>query len=263
MEQETILSKRTGATLLVFLTAVLAPRVPQPLSYHHFADDRPDFGIADFGNVVSNLPFAIFGSWGLWFLAQASSSKAFLEPRERWPYVTLFLGILLTAFGSGYYHLMPDNSRLVWDRLPMTVAFMSLVSAMIAERIDVTLALRLFLPLLALGILSVIHWHLSELRGHGDLRFYAAVQLYAIVALALLLFLPPRYSRTADLVWLGAFYLLAKALEAADRPIYSFAHLVSGHTLKHLAAGMSGYFLLHMLRNREPIAIQPREVHAA
>src|SRR3974390_3856287 len=176
-----MLSKRTGAILLVTLTALialsaaLAPRIAQPLSYHHFADFRTAFGIANVGNVLSNLLFAIFGAWGLYFLAQKESSKAFLDPRERYPYVTLFLGILLTAFGSGYYHLMPDNSRLVWDRLPMTVAFMSLVSAMIAERIDVTLALRLFLPLLALGILSVIHWHLSELRGHGDLRFYAAV----------------------------------------------------------------------------------------
>ena len=264
-----MLSKRAGATVLVTLTALialiatLAPRVVQPLSYHHFADFRTAFGIANVGNVLSNLPFAIFGAWGLYFLSQSESSKAFLDPRERWPYITLFIGILLTAFGSGYYHLMPDNSRLVWDRLPMTIAFMSLVSAMIAERLDVTVGVRLLLPLLFVGILSVIQWHFSEVQGHGDLRFYAAVQLYAIAVLLLLPLLPPRYTRTSDLVWLGAFYLLAKALEATDRSIFSLDYVVSGHTLKHLAAGMSGFFLLRMLQNREPISMHPRTSHAA
>jgi hypothetical protein len=264
-----MISKRTGIVLLVALTTLmvlavlLAPRVAQPLSYHQFADTRTCLSIANFGDVASNLLFAIFGVWGLLFLAGKSSAKAFLDRRERWPYVVLFLGILLTAFGSGYYHLMPNNTRLVWDRLPMTIAFMSLISAMIAERIDVTLGVRLLLPLLAIGILSVVQWHFSEERGAGDLRFYAAVQVYAVAALLLLLLLPPRYTRTSDLLWLGIFYLLAKALEVGDRPIFAFGHVVSGHTLKHLAAGASGYFVLQMLKKREPTAVTGRASHAA
>ena len=145
----------------------------------------------------------------------------------------------------------------------MTIAFMSLVSAMIAERIDVNIGVRLLLPLLCVGILSVVQWHLSEQRGAGDLRFYAAVQVYAIVVLVFLLLLPARYTRTSDLIWVGVFYLLAKALEALDRSIYSLDHqLISGHALKHLAAGLSGYFLLRMLRNRKPIAPQSPASHA-
>jgi hypothetical protein len=255
-----MISKRTGIVLLVVLSALvvlavlLAPRVAQPLSYHQFADTRSWLSARNFGDVVSNLPFAIFGILGVVFLASKSSTKTFLDPRERWPYLTLFLGILLTAFGSGYYHLMPNNARLVWDRLPMTVAFMSLISAMIAERIDVTLGVRLLVPLLAIGILSVVQWQFSEERGAGDLRFYAGVQVYAVAALLLLLLLPPRYTRTSDLVWVGVFYLLAKALEAADRLIFALGHVVSGHTLKHLAAGASGYFILRMLKKRKPIA---------
>jgi hypothetical protein len=261
-EQLRMISRRTGAILLVLLTlliitaAILATRVAQPLSYHQFADTRSWLTIPNFGDVASNLLFAIFGAWGLWSLATNRSSRTFLDHRERWPYITLFLGIFLTAFGSGYYHLMPNNSRLVWDRLPMTIAFMSLVSALIAERIDVTLGVRLLVPLLCVGILSVLHWHFSEERGEGDLRFYAAVQVYAIAVLLLLLLLPPRYTRTSDLIWVGVCYLLAKALETADRTIFSFGHFVSGHTLKHLAAGMSGYFLLHMLQKREPATLQ-------
>lgn len=264
-----MISKRAGAILLVVLTilivfaALLAPRVPQPLSYHQFADARAWLGIPNFGNVASNLLFAIFGAWGLWFLFSNRNSSTFQDSRERWPYVTLLLGILLTAFGSGYYHLMPNNSRLVWDRLPMTIAFMSLVSALIAERINVTIGVRLLLPLLCVGVSSVVQWHFSEERGTGDLRFYAAVQVYAIAVLLLLLLLPPRYTRTSDLIWVGVCYLLAKALETADRPIFSLGNIVSGHTLKHLAAGMSGYFLLRMLQKREPIVRQAQDSYAA
>ncbi len=264
-----MISKRTGVALLLALTlllalaAIFAPRVPQPLSYHQFADARTRFGIADFDNVASNVPFAIFGAWGLWFLARHSSAKTFLDSRERMPYITFFLGIFLTAFGSGYYHLMPDNTRLVWDRLPMTIAFMSLVSALIAERISVTAGLRILAPLIAIGILSVIYWRFTEQHGAGDLRLYAAVQIYAILVLLLVLLLPSRYTRSIDLVWAGAFYLLAKTLEAFDRPVYALGHVVSGHTLKHLAAGMAGYFVLHMLRHRTPIDSHARASYAA
>ncbi len=242
----------------------MLPRTAQPVSYHNFADARAFTGVANFQDVASNVLFTVFGIWGLWFLSQSSSARAFLDSRERWPYLAFFAGLLLTAFGSGYYHLMPDNSRLVWDRLPMTITFMSLVSAMIAERIDVKLGVRLLLPLLCVGVLSVVQWYFSEQRGAGDLRFYAAVQVYAILALVFLLFLPARYTRTIDLIWVGVFYLLAKAFEAFDRFIYSLDHqIVSGHALKHLAAGISGYFVIRMLLEREPIALQAQASHAA
>jgi hypothetical protein len=54
---------------------------------------------------------------------------------------SVFVGLQLTAFGSSYYHLSPNNSRLVWDRLPMTIAFMSMVAAIIAERISLRIGL--------------------------------------------------------------------------------------------------------------------------
>jgi hypothetical protein len=132
----------------------------------------------------------------------------------------------------------------------MTIVFMSLVAAMIAERISVRAALWLWPILLAIGILSVLQWHWSEQAGHGDLRFYAAVQVYAVLVLLLVLFLPARYSHSSYLAAVVAFYVLAKLLETFDRQVFALGHIVSGHTLKHIVAGLAGYWILRMLERR-------------
>jgi hypothetical protein len=179
------MSQRTSVTLLLTLTAAVAliflllPRISQPEAYHLFADRRSVLGIPNFGDVASNLPFAVIGVWGLFFLLRSDSNDGtgrFLEPGERWPYLFVFVGLLLTAFGSSYYHLSPNNSRLVWDRLPMTIAFMSMVAAIIAERISLRVGLWLLPILVLVGMGSVLQWYASEMRGSGDLRFYAAVR---------------------------------------------------------------------------------------
>ena len=248
-----------AVTISVAIAALIAPRTPQPLSYHHFADQRAVLGIPNFGDVVSNLAFAVFGVWGLWFLLRLTPDELntrFVDPRERWFYAVIFLGLVLTAAGSSYYHLAPNNARLVWDRLPMTVVFMSLVAALIAERISVRAGLGLWPILLAIGILSVLQWHWSEQSGQGDLRFYAAVQVYAILVLLLVLFMPSRYTRTSDLGVVLALYVLAKLLETFDRPVFSARNIVSGHTLKHITAGLAGYWILRMLQERHGLGIR-------
>jgi len=257
-----LISQKASMGLLLVLTAAVAlaffllPRIPQPQAYHLFADRRSFLGIPNFANVVSNLPFAVIGVWGLAFLFRPNSDPTtahFLDPRERWPYLFVFAGLLLTAFGSSYYHLDPNNARLVWDRLPMTIAFMSMVAAVIAERIGLRLGLWLLPILLLVGLSSVLQWYASEMRGAGDLRFYAAVQVYsALVLLAALLF-PRRYTRGYDLAVIVGFYVLAKALEFLDKPIYTAGHVVSGHTLKHLAAASAGYYILRMVQKRRPV----------
>lgn len=236
---------------------MLVPRVAQPQAYHNFADHRARLGIPNFGDVISNLAFALAGAWGLIFLCRKSEHLRFIDPRERWAYVFFFLGLLLTAFGSSYYHLAPDNARLVWDRLPMTLAFMGLVSAMISERISLPTGYYLLPVLLVVGLASVILWWYSEARGAGDLRPYVAVQVYAVLILPVLLLLPPSYTRSADFAIVFCFYLLAKIFETEDQQIFSFdQHTISGHTLKHLAAGAAGFWILMMLQKRRPIQAQ-------
>ncbi|MGB9464134.1 MAG: hypothetical protein WBR10_03405 [Candidatus Acidiferrum sp.] len=244
----------TAFTIAAAAAAALAPRIPQPQSYHDFADQRSWLGIWNFGDVASNLVFAMSGAWGLIFLRRKSGQQRFLDPRERWAYIMVFLGLLLTAFGSTYYHLAPDNARLVWDRLPMTLAFMGLVSAMISERVSVPTGFYLLPVLLLIGMGSVILWWYSEARGAGDLRPYAAVQAYAVLILPVLLLLPPRYTRSFDFAVVFGFYVVAKVFETADRQIFSLdQHTISGHTLKHLAAGAAGFWILRMLQKRQPI----------
>jgi hypothetical protein len=260
------MSQRASVTLLLIVTAAVAllfvmlPRIPQPQTYHRFADRRSLLGIPNFGDVASNLPFAVIGIWGLIFLLRPDSNQvtgSFLQRGERWPYVFVFVGLVLTAFGSSYYHLSPNNGRLVWDRLPMTIAFMSMVAAILAERISLRVGLWLLPILILVGMGSVWQWYASEMQGSGDLRFYAGVQAYSALVLLLALLLPQRYTRAADLAIVVGFYALAKALEALDKPIFEAGHIVSGHTLKHLAAGAAGYCILRMLQKRRPIARLP------
>src|SRR6266571_4784082 len=151
--------------LSLFGLVLSLPFWPQPLSYHAFADDRDSLGVPNLLNVVSNLPFVVIGAAGCWFVARPRAKgmdKAFLEPNERWPYLLFFAGVFFTGLGSSYYHLTPDNDRLVWDRLPMTVAFMAFFAAMLGDRIDPEIGLWLLGPLILIGIGSVINWHRSE-----------------------------------------------------------------------------------------------------
>ena len=242
-------SLRLGLVILVLAVAaaVVYSRgpLPQDPEYHRMADVRTILGIPNALNVASNLPFALVGVVGLALLRRRPCPA-------RWEYVALFGGTLLTAFGSAYYHLAPDDGRLVWDRLPMTIAFMGLVAAVLAERVSVRAGHVVLVPLLVAGAGSVAYWHWTEQAGAGDLRPYALVQfgsLLAIVLLAALFPGPPGANRYLAGGLLA--YVLAKILEAADRTLWSLGHVVSGHTLKHLAAALGIAALAAMLARRE------------
>lgn len=241
--------------MIVTIAALLAPRTDLPASYHHFADTRSWLGIPNFGDVASNLFFLIAGIWGLCFLATQASRSRFVDTRERWPYVFVFIGLVWTAFGSGYYHLAPDNQRLVWDRLPMIFVFMPFVAALIAERVSVKVGLCCLPILTAFGVASVFQWRESFVHGVGDLRFYAAVQLYAAAAVIAALFLPSRYTRRWDLLWVAILYAIAKVAEMSDHQIFAAGRIISGHTIKHLAAGAAGLTILRILQTRSPLSL--------
>ncbi|MCP4877082.1 MAG: ceramidase [Gammaproteobacteria bacterium] len=231
------------------VSAFFVPRIAQDPLYHQFADQNSLFAIPNALNVLSNLLFGWIGIEGLYRLIVKKSLQ--INPASYPAYFSFFLALTLIAAGSGYYHWFPDNQTLIWDRLPMTVAFMSFFTILIAERISESLARILFPLLLMLGIASIVYWHLSEMGGQGDLRPYALVQFLPILLTPLiLLMLGSRYTRNADLWWFLAFYLLAKIFEALDAEILEILGVMSGHSLKHIAASIGCLVFLRHLRFR-------------
>lgn len=225
--------------------------IPQDPSYHAFADSRSCFGIPNFGDAVSNIGFALVGLWGLWHVLGRWGGDLFADRMDACPYILFFAGVALVSVGSVYYHVDPNNAGLFWDRLPMTVAFMAFFAAFIADRIHRDIAIRWTMPvLIALGVLSLIYWDVTEAQGEGDLRYYGLVQFYPIVALPLILWLFPkgRYTTRSHLLWVVFWYALAKALEFFDYEVFALlGGLISGHTLKHIAAAVSAVVIVRML----------------
>ncbi len=230
------------------MAALLFPAMPQPLDYHDFADHRDAFGIHNFLDVVSNGAFLIVGVLGL--VVSLGRRGRFQFDVERWPYVIFFIGVLLTAAGSAYYHFAPDNETLFWDRLPMTVAFMALVASQIVDRINIRVGLALLIPMLALGAASVVYWRISERAGTGNVMPYGILQAYSVLILLLMTALPSRYTRGNDFYQVFGWYALSKLLETFDPHVMSLGDVVSGHTLKHLAAAIAPLVVCLMLARR-------------
>ncbi len=235
-------------TLACIIVAFALKRVSQSVEYHHFADARQFLGVTNFANVISNIPFLVGGIIGMVLLSRTKASKSISVI-----YLFLFIGVLFTGVGSAYYHLSTNNNTLVYDRIPMTIVFMSFLAATISERINEKWGVVLLLPLVAIGIGSVLYWHLTELKGMGDLRLYGLVQFYPVLFIPLVLVLFPSQQKNAglsELAWIVVWYVIAKLFEHFDWQIYSLGNLISGHTLKHLAAAMSCWYLVKLFRRK-------------
>ena len=243
-----------GVVIVVAVVALFVPPIPQDPGYHNFADRRPLLGIPNFGDVVSNIPFFLVGALGIAFILRRPDDASGETDSLRWPIFMYFAGVALVAFGSAYYHYAPSNETLFWDRLPMSIAFMALSSAFVVDRIQVKVGLVLLPFLVILGIFSVIYWHLTEQTGQGDLRLYAVVQFFPMLAIPLICILfSPRRLDARYLVAMVGLYGLAKIFEYFDHGIFDhFGRIVSGHTLKHLAAAGAAYMALPMLRRPVP-----------
>jgi hypothetical protein len=226
-----------GLMVMSLAGLMLLPPYLQNQGYHRFADQRTLFAIPNFWNVFSNLPFIAVGAAGL------------LRLRRDPVLVVLFSGIFLTGFGSSYYHLYPDDSTLFWDRLPMTLCFAAILAAVVQERVDTRAGVILLRPLLAVGVFSLMLW-----RWTGDLRLYAWAQFFPLLASILVLQLfPPKDTGTFYWIIAAALYTLAKLLEYYDDAIFSAGSILSGHTLKHLAAATACFAILRLFQARRPI----------
>lgn len=240
------------AVALIALAVVLSlPPIPQDPAYHAFADCTALFTVPNFWNVASNAPFLVAGVFGLWALPKLQPQLATSS------YLVFCLGAMLVGIGSAYYHYAPTSDTLVWDRLPMTIAFMGLFSIVIEDRASTRLGRRLLWPLVFVGISSVLYWDWTELQGRGDLRAYGLVQFLPMLLIPLMLITGKGGGLRAP--WLGAAlgsYVLAKLAEHFDAAIYAATGFVSGHSLKHVLGALAVLWAL-LAMHQPPMPARP------
>ena len=221
-------------TLLVCALMLIHGPIAQFNNYHDFADQSTWLGIPHAGDVLSNLGFALVALWGLNLMSHRSFT---LLQEARYGYGLFLVALLLTAFGSGYYHLAPDNARLVWDRLPIALACAGLLAAVRAETVGTNNGLREAWALGALAVFGVLWWRATDLDGNGDLRFYLLFQILPLVLIPLWQAIHRSPRRDRLIFGLAIIlYVLAKLAEVYDHQLFGLLQAVSGHTLKHLLA---------------------------
>ena len=232
--------------------------IAQPAGYHDFADQSVAFGVPHFADVISNLGFALAAVWGWTKLAPARRHS---DIRSGWAGYRLFLvGLFLTALGSSWYHLAPDNARLVWDRLPIALACGGLLAGVWGD-VHHRESSRLAAWLALFAIVSVGWWYLTDLSGNGDLRPYLLLQGLPILLIPLWqwIYRMPGADRLAFGAAL-ALYVIAKLAELNDHEIAAAFGAVTGHTLKHLLACAAAALIVARLVRRvaEPAETSPK-----
>ena len=183
--------KLLGAALLMVLLAVAGPALPQPASFHDFADQRAWGALPHALDVLSNLPFAAWGVAGLWALARAVRQRA-IDSASAGLAGLFFAGLVVTAGVSALYHWQPDDAGLVWDRMGMVLAFAGCWGWRPCRRVSRRAGIALAAAVLLLGPVTVQVWAAS-----GNLLPWAVLQIGGMALILALAWLPPRGLRPA------------------------------------------------------------------
>ena len=236
----------TFAIAIVVLLMLLHGPIAQPAHYHEFADDSLWVSIPHAADVLSNVGFAVAALWGALRLWPQRNHPAI---RAGWlGYGVFLISLLLTSFGSTYYHLAPDDWRLVWDRLPIALACAGLlvgVRAQLVPRANVNVEV---IALAAFAAASVAWWYLGQQMSSGDLRPYLMLQIAPLVLIPL--WQTAHGASRADRVWFGfalVLYVLAKIAELHDHEIHAMLGWITGHTIKHVLASVAAWLLVARL----------------
>jgi hypothetical protein len=240
------------AALFVFIiVALFYGPISQPQEYHDFADDREILGVPNALDVMSNLAIIYPGVVGLAFIHE-SRNRSQVSEDEISIQITLFSGMILTFAGSVWFHLDPTDSTMLWDRLGMSVVIGSCISLLIHDMWDRNLAAKIHLPIIIASIVSVLWWPVFD-----DLRVYFIVKHHPFILFPIFLLCGRRiYDKVSGYYWGLSMFLLATIFEFADQQIFEITGIISGHTLKHIAAGIGLWFLMVMIRDRELISVE-------
>ncbi len=224
--------------------AALLPATGLPAGYHDFADQRTLLGLPHALDVLSNLPFAVMGAWGLWWLRRVPLDR--LGTAQRGLAGLLFIGLIATAFCSSGYHLDPHDAGLCIDRVGMSLAFAGLLGLAAADRISARAGVALAaLVAVAAPATALVAWL------GGNMTPWAVLQGGGLVLLAALALRRPQPRALGfSIIGVIAFYAVAKALELADAPVFALTQqLISGHSAKHLVAALAGWPVVRALQS--------------
>jgi hypothetical protein len=215
------------------------------LGGHHFVDGRTWLGIPNAADVLSNLPFAIFGIWGLALQAKWNKASQPFMGRENFVLALFFMGLIFTAMGSMLYHLAPSDSSLLWDRAGMAFAFAGMLGVAASERVSSVSGIWLGLASLLAGGLSLLVW-----RHTADVLPWMTLQ-FGCMVMVLILAITRKHAKSlgVSLYAVVAWYAIAKIFESKDHAIFeATGHFVSGHTLKHLAASLAALSVIKAIK---------------
>ena len=247
----------SGIMLLVIAAMIMHGPIAQFAHYHEFADSRALDGLPNAADVLSNIGFLLVSIWGFWALRgktnQPSIAAAWLG------YAVFLAAVAMTAFGSSYYHLMPNNDRLVWDRLPIALACAGLLAGAYAE--THLSPRRWVLPtLIVAAVVSVVWWSITDSIAVGDLRPYLLIQGAPLILIPIWQWIArsPRTDRMAFGVAI-LLYVLAKAFELNDHAVFHALGFLSGHTIKHLLAVAASAVLVASFVRRA--SVDPSSAH--
>ncbi|XP_058781129.1 uncharacterized protein LOC131655251 [Vicia villosa] len=236
------------ATFLCCMCFILfTPPIPRSLNHHRFADVRNLLGVPNTLNVMTNFPFLVVGVLGFVFALDGTFFNISSQG-EVWSWVVFYSGMIGIAFGSAYYHLKPDNHRVIWDTLPMTVAFSSLMSCLVFERFGQRTGLCCLFALLVSAFLCVLHE-----RIYNDIRFCVMFQLILSLAIPAVAFMyRSKYTHSGYWFLATGIYVLAKIQGITDKKIFRVNnYFITGHSLEHLCLALIPISLSIMLIYRE------------
>ena len=220
------------AAVLLLLYLAIGP-LRQTSAYHQFVDVRVWCGVPRFGDVLSNGVILLSGLFAAsLFAAARHDSPAGKTDRI---FIVFIIGVVGTAVGSSFYHWAPSDARLVWDRLPMTLVLQASLALVIATRFGTALGEKFLYVLLPLGVLSVMWWAVR-----GDLLPYLVIRVGA--GLCVIVVLLRGFAWRADRWFVVALALdpVLTWFEHHDSDVFWWTQqLVSGHTVKHVLAGVA------------------------